>query len=350
MKRALRNFGNLMGNCIYDKKFLDDISKVKAPGKGPLDFSTLHRPGQIYDADGKVIPAAVKAELNKAPVAGPSNAGQSIPNQGPQMFKKVEQQQHPGAPVIQQKVAPQVPRHQVPVQRPEPPPPQPQFHRQQANPAQQQQPPPRIFQNPGTVNAQQNQPANIQRQVVGTSGAPNNPQITKSLDPDQSLDSEGMYEGMEDFEEETEQQQEGAAKYDDSGFDEGNITIQIQAQHERPIQRQMPPNQNNQNAVAQQPPIRQAQPQGLPQQQQQLRQPQPVQNQSHQAARVAAPMQAIQTRPQQAVQQNQVHLKQEHQQVRVVQSAALQVSGGCVKITQDIVADSTVDNRDMPDE
>lgn len=29
VKRALRNFGNLLGNCIYDKHYTMDIAKMK---------------------------------------------------------------------------------------------------------------------------------------------------------------------------------------------------------------------------------------------------------------------------------------------------------------------------------
>ena len=29
LKRALRNFGNILGNCIYDKDYLAKVTKVK---------------------------------------------------------------------------------------------------------------------------------------------------------------------------------------------------------------------------------------------------------------------------------------------------------------------------------
>jgi DNA repair and recombination protein RAD52 len=29
LKRALRNFGNVLGNCIYDKNYLDKVLRVK---------------------------------------------------------------------------------------------------------------------------------------------------------------------------------------------------------------------------------------------------------------------------------------------------------------------------------
>lgn len=42
MKRALRNFGNVLGNCLYDKSFLNNITKVKAPST-KFDPELLHR-------------------------------------------------------------------------------------------------------------------------------------------------------------------------------------------------------------------------------------------------------------------------------------------------------------------
>ncbi|KAK4610306.1 DNA repair and recombination protein rhm52 [Fulvia fulva] len=42
MKRALRNFGNVLGNCLYDKDYLSKITKVKAtPSR--WDEKNLHR-------------------------------------------------------------------------------------------------------------------------------------------------------------------------------------------------------------------------------------------------------------------------------------------------------------------
>ena len=31
LKRALRSFGNVLGNCLYDKDYLAKITRVKAP-------------------------------------------------------------------------------------------------------------------------------------------------------------------------------------------------------------------------------------------------------------------------------------------------------------------------------
>jgi DNA repair and recombination protein RAD52 len=42
LKRALRNFGNVLGNCIYDRDYLAKVTKVKvAPIK--WDVNALHR-------------------------------------------------------------------------------------------------------------------------------------------------------------------------------------------------------------------------------------------------------------------------------------------------------------------
>ncbi|CAE6412040.1 unnamed protein product [Rhizoctonia solani] len=42
IKRTLRNFGNVLGNCLYDKQYVSDIAKIKAPVL-KLDQDTLHR-------------------------------------------------------------------------------------------------------------------------------------------------------------------------------------------------------------------------------------------------------------------------------------------------------------------
>ncbi|KAG9093612.1 DNA repair protein rad52 [Ceratobasidium sp. UAMH 11750] len=42
IKRTLRNFGNVLGNCLYDKQYVSEITKVKAPVV-KLDKDALHR-------------------------------------------------------------------------------------------------------------------------------------------------------------------------------------------------------------------------------------------------------------------------------------------------------------------
>ena len=31
IKRALRNFGNVLGNCLYDKSYTSEVVKMKVP-------------------------------------------------------------------------------------------------------------------------------------------------------------------------------------------------------------------------------------------------------------------------------------------------------------------------------
>ncbi|KAJ1311242.1 hypothetical protein OPQ81_009741 [Rhizoctonia solani] len=42
IKRTLRNFGNVLGNCLYDKQYVSEIAKIKAPVV-KLDQGSLHR-------------------------------------------------------------------------------------------------------------------------------------------------------------------------------------------------------------------------------------------------------------------------------------------------------------------
>ena len=42
LKRALKNFGNVLGNCIYDKEYLQKVTKVKVP-PSKWDVTNLHR-------------------------------------------------------------------------------------------------------------------------------------------------------------------------------------------------------------------------------------------------------------------------------------------------------------------
>lgn len=39
LKRALRNFGNLLGNCLYDKEYTKEIQKIKPPP--PVSYSCI---------------------------------------------------------------------------------------------------------------------------------------------------------------------------------------------------------------------------------------------------------------------------------------------------------------------
>lgn len=51
VKRALRNFGNLLGNCLYDKSYTQEIVKIKVPPVNLFRFSgIIHCAKRYYEA------------------------------------------------------------------------------------------------------------------------------------------------------------------------------------------------------------------------------------------------------------------------------------------------------------
>jgi len=90
LKRALRNFGNLLGNCLYDKTYTAEIVKVKVepvsdhadldepwsnelPIQPKFNKDELHRRPEFQDVKSKVqtapVPAAQKPVASKPPNA-----------------------------------------------------------------------------------------------------------------------------------------------------------------------------------------------------------------------------------------------------------------------------------------
>lgn len=65
VKRALRSFGNLLGNCLYDKEYAKEIVKIKVP-QPKFDKSQLHRRPEF-------------AEPNTNSTVGPSGARMDPP-------------------------------------------------------------------------------------------------------------------------------------------------------------------------------------------------------------------------------------------------------------------------------
>ncbi|ORX95421.1 recombination protein Rad52 [Basidiobolus meristosporus CBS 931.73] len=73
LKRALRTFGNSLGNCLYDKNFLKQISRFKAPTIKPLELECLYH----HDS--------MKKEVERRELAnpGPSNPHPHPTNHSP---------------------------------------------------------------------------------------------------------------------------------------------------------------------------------------------------------------------------------------------------------------------------
>ncbi|TFY63076.1 hypothetical protein EVJ58_g3459 [Rhodofomes roseus] len=57
IKRSLRNFGNLLGNCLYDKSYTQEVVKMKVP---PPKFNKddLHRRPEFEDSKGTAGPSS----------------------------------------------------------------------------------------------------------------------------------------------------------------------------------------------------------------------------------------------------------------------------------------------------
>jgi len=72
LKRALRSFGNVLGNCIYDKEYLSKVTKVKAP-PSKWNVDNLHRHADY---------TPVKKELE-----APKSEGKSQIMRGPSVCK-----------------------------------------------------------------------------------------------------------------------------------------------------------------------------------------------------------------------------------------------------------------------
>ncbi|KAK4496231.1 hypothetical protein PRZ48_012211 [Zasmidium cellare] len=80
MKRALRNFGNVLGNCLYDKDYLSKVSKVKvAPSK--WDAENLHRHPD-YAPIKKEPPSTELPPQNKATTVQRNTSVQSVQSAG----------------------------------------------------------------------------------------------------------------------------------------------------------------------------------------------------------------------------------------------------------------------------
>lgn len=72
MKRALRSFGNILGNCIYDADYVKQVTKVKAQPVKKFDQDNLHRHSDFVKKDASTagtIVAAGPAKSTTGPAA-----------------------------------------------------------------------------------------------------------------------------------------------------------------------------------------------------------------------------------------------------------------------------------------
>ncbi|KOS20121.1 DNA repair and recombination protein rhm52 [Escovopsis weberi] len=78
LKRALRNFGNVLGNCVYDKDYLDHVTKIKVQPTKRFDADSLHRHpdyAPAREAPAKSEPVVANPAPKAAPAPAPAPAG-----------------------------------------------------------------------------------------------------------------------------------------------------------------------------------------------------------------------------------------------------------------------------------
>ncbi|OWT42682.1 RAD52 DNA repair protein RADC [Pochonia chlamydosporia 170] len=69
LKRALRSFGNVLGNCIYDTDYVKQVTKVKAQPVKKFDQDNLHRHSDFVKKDATMTGAAVATKSAMGPTS-----------------------------------------------------------------------------------------------------------------------------------------------------------------------------------------------------------------------------------------------------------------------------------------
>lgn len=77
LKRTLRSFGNVLGNCIYDQDYVKQVTKLRAQPARKFDQVNLHRHPDFVKKDAPVTfaaPEAATAASGSSNNSGPSFA------------------------------------------------------------------------------------------------------------------------------------------------------------------------------------------------------------------------------------------------------------------------------------
>ncbi|KAI0472770.1 hypothetical protein GGR56DRAFT_667130 [Xylariaceae sp. FL0804] len=78
LKRALRSFGNVLGNCIYDKDYLAKVTKIKV-GPTKFDENNLHRHGDFVKKEPDAVKVEPRNGLDKrSESAGPNASSNAL--------------------------------------------------------------------------------------------------------------------------------------------------------------------------------------------------------------------------------------------------------------------------------
>lgn len=69
LKRALRSFGNVLGNCIYDTDYVKQVTKVKAQPVKKFDQDNLHRHSDFVKKDSTMTGTAAPTKSAMGPTS-----------------------------------------------------------------------------------------------------------------------------------------------------------------------------------------------------------------------------------------------------------------------------------------
>lgn len=110
LKRSLRTFGNVLGNCLYDKEYLSRVTRVRF-GKQRWNIDDLHRHSSYVEKEkeepGESVLNGVKVPLNGVPgkdnqaAAAPPNVADVEDEFGGNVFDEMDFDSHTDGVVIE---------------------------------------------------------------------------------------------------------------------------------------------------------------------------------------------------------------------------------------------------------
>ncbi|KUI74202.1 DNA repair and recombination protein mus-11 [Cytospora mali] len=124
LKRALRNFGNVLGNCIYDKEYLKKVTKMKAEPHRGWDEGGLHRHAD-YQKKEEVKREQPSASAIGAAAASVVESFEDLLGEFDEVDFNIVDDGHPDEVVLHESARPQAPQTNNNNNRPNPQPMQP---------------------------------------------------------------------------------------------------------------------------------------------------------------------------------------------------------------------------------
>lgn len=87
LKRTLRNFGNVLGNCIYDQDYVKQVTKIKTQPNKKFDPDNLHRHSDFVKKEPTMDNTMKNINNNGAKTGAPAAATAAAPTSVAAGFK-----------------------------------------------------------------------------------------------------------------------------------------------------------------------------------------------------------------------------------------------------------------------